>query len=31
MATNALGLGVNALTIWAVIYVGVVRKLRDYG
>jgi len=30
-ATNALGLGVNAPTIRAVIYVGVVRKLRDYG
>ena len=29
-AMNALGLGVDALMIWVVIHVGVVRKLREY-
>ena len=29
-ATNALGLGIDALTIWAVVYIGTIRKMRYY-
>jgi superfamily II DNA helicase RecQ len=29
-ATNALGLGIDALTIWAVVHIGTVRKMRHY-
>jgi superfamily II DNA helicase RecQ len=29
-ATNALGLGIDALTIWAVVHIGTVWKIRHY-